>query len=376
MENNEELEQDNLDQVNEVPQDTGLDFVYDGNSIEFVAREKKEEGIEEENKEEKPEEKKEGEVKAEEANTKTEDKTTEESKDDKVEKEEEKPEEAEEEEGEFFEEMTPKAFTEKMDAISNAKYGVDYRTAMEFKNEDLDAMAEEDENYILERFWRSEEPDITDEEIDAKLLDYEVLFIENEDEQKEYMERENISPRDLIKKQAEFSKLKREALSSLKKLQSNISFDDVVFKSRPGKAEAKPAEVEDTAKQMEAMKEVVSNALKTFDSDEISIKNAKGEEIAKIVVANDESVKNKTMEAALKQRWINADGKFDMERYVAEMNRLEHFDRYMQLAHSAGVDAGKKKEAMDVHNVQMDKIQSPSKDAGGPTASDIALANL
>lgn len=369
MEDNVQENQEEMDIVHELPTETKFEMTAD---LDFIpikeeAAEEKAEEIIEDRAEEKTEEKVE------------EDKPVEEKKDDvPVEKETPAEVKAEEDKKEFFETITPKSFMEKMDQVSMERYGLNYQDAMSFKNDNLDEISDNEESEILRMFWRSEDPGITEEEEDAKLADFDVLFIENEDERKEFMEQERLTERDVIKLNAQYSKLKRDALGALKKLQDGIQFDDVEFNIGQSEKVTKQEPQLSVEEQNNAIKEVLSAKLKEFKNDEVSIKNNEGKEIAKITINSDDSAKNKVLGANMIGRYLNEDGTPNMDKYMLDMHRLENFEKYMKESYQAGIDQGKKKEVMDVHNVDMDKRVTPSaKDQANPNAAaDWALGNV
>lgn len=347
--------------------------------------------ITEEKKEEKTEE-----VKAEEKKVETSETKVEEKKEEKVEvkveekaavsetKVEEKTETKVEEKAEvneneeFFEELTPDVINKKLDDYSNEKFGLSYINALAYKNRDIDKIAEtNDAALVIEHMQLKANGRLTETEVRAKMAKFDLLFMDDEDYRK-YIEDNNVTPQQELDIEAEYDGLLRDAIEEIKKTQASIDFTPVKFKAKkaePTKPEEQPKK-EDLDK---ALRDVAGTFLKTFSNEEITIMNEKGDEtLAKITIEATESDKNKTLEAMPLERWITSEGKYDPEKHVREIHKLENFDKYMKLAYQAGIDKGKKSEAIDVHNAIKEKSSTPGglKETPKITAADVALANL
>lgn len=278
---------------------------------------------------------------------------------------------------EFFEELTPDVITTKLDDYSTKQFGLSYFEALAYKNRDIDKIAEtNDAALVVEHMQLKAKGRLTETEIRAKMAKFDMLFMNDEDYEK-YIETNNITPQQELDIEAEYDGLLRDAVDEIKKVQAKIDFTPVKFKAK--KAEATKLEPEHKKEDLEkALREVSGAFLKTFNNEEITIKNEKGEELVKITIEATEADKNKTLEAVPLERWITPDGKFDPEKHTREIHRLENFEKYMKLSYQAGIDKGKKSEALDVHNAIEEKSKTPGELQSTPqvTAASVALANL
>lgn len=282
---------------------------------------------------------------------------------------------------EFFEELTPDVITTKLDDYSNKKFGLSYYDALAYKNRDIDKIAEtNDAALVIEHMQLKAKGRLTETEIRAKMAKFDMLFIESDDDYAKYIEDNNITKQQELDIEAEYDGLLRDAIDEIKKVQSAIDFTEVKFKAK--KAEpTKPEEQHKKEDIEKAMRDLANDRLKSFNNEEITIKNEKGDEIlAKITVEATESDKNKTLEAAVAfdTRWLKEDGSFNSEKFIRELHRLENYEKDMRLSYQAGIDKGKKSEALDVHNAIEEKSKTPGELTTTPqvTAASVALANL
>lgn len=279
---------------------------------------------------------------------------------------------------EFFEELTPDVITKRLDDYSNEKFGLSYLDALAYKNRDIDKIAEtNDAALVIEHMQLKANGRLTETEVRAKMAKFDLLFMDDEDYEK-HIQDNNITKQQELDIEAEYDGLLRDAIDEIKKTQATIDFAPVKFKARkaePTKPEEQPKK-EDLDK---ALRDVAGTFLKTFNNEEITIMNEKGDEVlAKITIEATEADKNKTLEAMPIERWITPEGKYDPAKHTREIHKLENFDKYMKLAYQAGIDKGKKSEAIDVHNAIKEKSETPGvlKDTPKVTAADVALANL
>lgn len=279
---------------------------------------------------------------------------------------------------EFFEnELTPDVITKKLDDYGQKHFQMSYHDAIRYKAIDIDKHVDQDSLSVIKHHMQQlANNKLSEAEIIAQTKKYDLIFIESDEDYEEYIKANNLSEQNILDIEADYEKKLREAVDYIKEKQSKINFSEVRFKAKtPTKPEEPKKEDFD-----KALRDVAGNYLKTFTNEEITIKNEKGEDLAKITIEATEAEKTKTLEAVAKfdTRWLNPDGTLNEKKFVREIHRLENYDKDMRLSYQAGIDKGKKSEAMDVHNIIQEKSETPGELKSTPkvTAADVALANL
>lgn len=233
----------------------------------------------------------------------------------------------------------------KLDEIAMQKHGCSYQDAMAFKGR---VFEEEDDLDVMDTFYKIEDPDITDVELEAKSLKYRLLF--NKEEREKAIADEKITHEQLTTLDAEFEGLKRKALKELNKLKANISFDEIKFSQKS----EQPKEIKTSDEHIAAMKDAVTKTMNDFKQDKFVVKDQDGKELAVVNVATPDAQKVLEIAAdpnSIYKLWVDKDGKLDVAAYTRDITRLQNIDKIVEVAYSLGFNKGKVHDEKEGSNI-------------------------
>lgn len=254
--------------------------------------------------------------------------------------------------------VTGKTVIEQFNEQIAAKFGegVTYADVVEFQNYNFDEMNNFD---LLEHHLNFEDPEITDKEIKAELIVFDLLK-KSESEIQEMIDNEEITRAEYENLEAKMIRKTRLAKTALKEYQSSLSIEDLDIHS-PNQKVVQPTKSAEELKADADRYDAEINSLSEFKI-EVGTKEDPYSLDLKVSEEDRNGVRNVLMPDVdgrnwIEKRWIMKDGLVDMKKLSADIYKLENHDRNVGIAFTQGKSAGVKKEVKDISNINFSKGQ-------------------
>lgn len=261
----------------------------------------------------------------------------------------------------------------KIDAVCEEKYGVPYSKLADFKNTNFDELNEVDR--IVE-YMTLNDPDITQEEIDAALDEFDILF-KSEKEISDIKEDMSQSELEQFEKRykllnAKFITETRKATNKLKEFQSEISLEELLLQDEEA--------TDNTPKlSKEEVSDYFYDSLKDY-KDSVNLKTENGETVKIDIDLSDVDRKQLSnvfgdWQTWQSERWLNQDGSVNSTKMATDISRIINAEKREKLIYEQGIAAGQKLALKDINNIDTTK-QIANSDAATPSIIDSIASDI
>ena len=239
--------------------------------------------------------------------------------------------------------------------------GTTYSDLVNFKSIDLEEMGNLE---LIERSLKFNDPDITDEQLEAELFDFEIMKLPQSQIDK-MIEDDKISEREVSAIKARMISRARVAKNELKEAQDTIDLDglEITVPSTNVKEQQKSPE------EVKAELDAYSKDIHNFEGFEVEVGTKDNPHSMKIDVSDED--RNGMQEFLfpgedgknwIDRRWVGEDGKINMQQLLMDVHKIKNYERDMKLAFTQGGNAKVKQEVKDIDNINLE-----SKQGGGST---------
>jgi hypothetical protein len=205
--------------------------------------------------------------------------------------------------------------------------------------------------------------DITDNELDVEIEQYDKLFLSDAEKQ-EMIEDGEMTEREFQVLQAKFDRAVRENRDILKKDKESIDLKGLILEtgSQPQASQQQPQEVSE--EQMKAIKESFEEALSNYNNETLKVVDKEGSEIASYSYAIDDEAKQKALDVLTNPQgifsmWVKEDGSFNQEKYISDVNFLLNRAGMLKTIYDQSAAAKTEEIVKDKNNI-VDPARKPS----------------
>jgi hypothetical protein len=320
------------------------------------------------------------EIKSEESNagnTAEETTQTEETTEEVVSQEETPQEETQEEESSLHDEQLPYSADDLVsDYNSNIEEGdATFQELIAMKYEDIDSLDPID---LLERAMIFDTEDISDEELDVAIEEYDPLF-ESKEEQQRMIEDGEMTERGFKILEAKFNRETRDAKAKLKQFQDGIDLKEIAIN---GLAQPKtaPEATGLTDEQVAEVKTTMTESFKDYNNETLKVVSEKGETLMELDYGVNEQAKAEAIELAsnpngIFARWMNEDGTLNDRKYLSDIVRLQNMEGIIKATYDQAASSKTEEMVRETNNISETTKRSSKTGEAAKTAHDF-LADI
>lgn len=263
--------------------------------------------------------------------------------------------------------------SKKIDAACEEKYGVTYKDIVDLKSKNFDEM---DETDVYTEHLLFSDPDITDQEIEAKLLEYEILFKSNEEIEGIKDDMDEKEKQDFDKRlqvlNAKFTSEIRKAKRELTEFRDSLSLDEIILGAEEQVQKQPQISAEEIA-------ESFYSSLNDY-KDSVAFKTDNGDEVKIDIALSDDEKKSLSNIVGnwtnwQSERWIDNEGKLKVSQMTSDLDKIINAEKREKLVYNQGIAAGQKMALKDINNLDFDKKQTSS-DAKTPSVLEQIAGDL
>lgn len=244
---------------------------------------------------------------------------------------------------------------------------------MLIKSEDLNSLSPTD---LIEKALIYSTNDITDEELDVAIEEYDVLFASKE-EKEQMIEDGEMSDRGFKVLEAKYNREAREAKTLLKKHQDSINLSDIIINNTANKS-GEPKQTGMTDEQKSEVKADMTDSFKDYNKETLKVVSEKGDVLMEFDFDVNSEAKTEAIEHAsdpngLYGRWLKEDGTINYQSYLTDIVKLNNFDKMMKATYDQATSNNTEKIIKDTNNISETKTQTSKTGEDSKTAHDFLL---